>query len=163
MRINQKAFSLIEIIIVIAILGFLASVTIVTFKPQEIFANSRNAKRLSDINAVNTAISQWLAREGSSDENPYGTLGLTPNGIQAITPADGTIVSEGIAVTSLSAISDPAYIHILPNDPDGTSNYRVGVNNTDKPSHILVCTDQIEFTSTYPESDYPNGIYCLCN
>ncbi len=134
-----------------------------SFKPQEIFANGRNAKRLSDINAVNTAIGQWLAREGSSDEDPYGTLGLTPDGIQAITPADGTIAAEGIAVTALNAISDPAYLQSLPDDPDGLNDYRVGVNNTDKPSHILVCTDNIEFTSTYPESDYPNGIYCLCN
>jgi len=160
---NQRAFSLIEIIIVIAILGFLATVTIASFKPQEIFANSRNAKRVSDINAVNTAISQWLAREGSNDEDPYGTLGLTPDGIQPITPADGIITTEGIAVTSLNAISDPAYLQSLPCDPDGVADYRVGVNNIDKPSRILVCTDKIEFTSTYSQSEYPAGIFCLSN
>jgi len=163
MKINEKGFSLIEIIIVIAILGFLASVTIISFKPQEIFANGRNSKRLSDVHAINTAISQWMSREASNDGDPYTTLGINQEGIQAITPQDGSIDGEGIPATSLSALSGPAYLPTIPNDPDGTSNYIVGINNLDNPNHILVCTDQIEFSSTYPESDYPNAIFCLSN
>jgi prepilin-type N-terminal cleavage/methylation domain-containing protein len=159
---NQRAFSLIEIVIVIAIIGLLVAVTIISFKPHEIFANGRNSKRVTDIQALNTSLGQWLSREGVEEIDPYDTLELMGTGVLALTPNDGSIADEGVDATSVSQLALPAYLQIIPKDPDG-SEYRVGVDSLENPNHVLVCTDKIEHTTTYPASDYPNNIFCLSN
>lgn len=160
---KEEGFSLVEVVIVVAIIGLLAATTIVLFKPQEIFANGRNAKRISDVGSLNTAIGQWLSREGAQEVNPYDVLGLLGSGVDAISPGDGDVTGEGVDATTVTEISLPAYIHIIPKDPDGTTEYRIGVNDLSNPLHVIVCTDQIEYTSTYPESKYPNNIFCQSN
>lgn len=160
---NNKAFSLIEIVIVVAIIGLLAAVTIISFKPHEIFANGRNSKRITDVGALNSAIGQWLSREGVQETDPYTILGLTATGVLALTPKDGGIADEGVDATTVSELALPAYLQNIPKEPDQVTEYRVGVDNTSGPKHVLVCTFNIEHTATYPASDYPNNIFCLAN
>ena len=160
---RENAFSLVEIVIVIAIIGVLVATTIVIFKPYEIFANGRNAKRVTDISALNSAMGHWLSREGAREEDPYSILGLTASGVLAITPQDGSILGEGVDATTVSQLALPAYLQILPKDPDGSTEYRIGADDVTSPSHVLICTDQIEPTTTYPESTYPNNIFCQSN
>ena len=159
---KEQGFTLVEIVIVIAIIGILAAVTVVALKPQEIFANGRNSRRTNDVAAMNSAIGQWLAREGLSESDEFATLGLTATGVTALTPANG-ITGEGVAASTISELTDEGYLQTLPLDPDGSTEYRVGVDDVASPSHILVCTDQVEHTSTYPDTTYPNGIFCQSN
>ncbi len=163
MHIKESAFSLVEIVIVIAIMGVLATVVVVSLKPQEIFANGRNSKRLEDIGAINTAIGQWWAREGVQETDPYTILGLMGSGITALTPSDGTIDGEGIPATTISRLVTDEYLRNIPTDPIGSLDYRVGVDDVTNPLHIIVCTNQIEVTSGYPAAQYPNGLFCLSN
>lgn len=161
---KQKGFTLVEIVIVIAIIGILAAVTVVALKPQEIFANGRNSRRTNDIAALNSAIGQWLAREGLNELDPYTAIGLTP-ATDVIVPSDGVGAAEGAPASNLSATLEVAagYVQAIPTDPDGTTQYRVGVDDGVSPSHILVCTNQIEHTSTYPAGTYPNSVFCQSN
>ena len=163
MRLNQKGFTLVEIVIVIAIIGILAAVTVVALKPQEIFANGRNSRRTNDVAAMNSALGQWLAREGLSETDPYLTLGLTAAGVVALAPGDGSITGEGVAATTVTQLTSTGYMQAVPVDPDGSTEYRIGVDNVTTPTHVLVCTDQIEHTSTYPAGTYPNSIFCQSN
>lgn len=163
MKNKDAGFSLVEIVIVIAIIGILAAVTVVALKPQEIFANGRNSRRTNDVAAINSGIGQWLAREGLQNTDPYGSLGLTATGVTALAPGDGSITGEGVAAGSITQLTSSGYLQSVPLDPDGTSTYRVGVDDVADPSHVLVCTDQIEETSTYPATTYPNGIFCQSN
>lgn len=160
MKEGEFGFTLVEIVIVIAIIGIIAAVTVVAYKPQEIFANGNNARRLSDVTAIHEAVGQWLAREGADDPNAFTTLGLTG---AVIDPSDGVGDSEGQAASDLTAISSTGYIPNFPLDPDGSSEYRVGVDDASDPQHVFVCTNKISITATYPESDYPNSVYCLRN
>jgi prepilin-type N-terminal cleavage/methylation domain-containing protein len=156
---KQTGFTLVEIVIVIAIIGVLAAVTVVALKPQEIFANGRNSRRVSDVGSLNSAIGQWLAREGLSETDPYTTLGVTA----AITPGDGVSQTEGVSVAALTPLTTAGYLQSIPIDPDGTTTYRVGVDDAANPSHIIVCTGAIEATSTYPAATYPNNVFCQSN
>ena len=160
---ENQGFTLVEIVIVIAIIGILAAVTVVALKPQEIFANGRNSRRTNDVAALNSAIGQWLAREGLQETDPYSTLGLTASGVSALTPGDGSISGEGVAASTVSEPEDEGYLQNIPIDPDGSTEYRIGVDDVSSPSHVLVCTAQIEHTSTYPAATYPNGIFCQSN
>lgn len=160
---HESAFSLVEIVIVMAIIGVLATVVVVALKPQEIFANGRNSKRLQDIGSINTAIGQWLAREGVQETDPYSILGLTDTGVTAISPEDGSIASEGIPATIISRLVSDEYLRTIPADPISGREYRVGVDNVAHPLHVIVCTDQVEMTSAYQVTEYPNGLFCLSN
>lgn len=163
MKKNQFGFTLVEIVIVIAVIGLLAATTIVMLRPQEIFINSRNSKRLKDVAAINQAIGQWLAREGLQQQDPYNALGLTAAGVLAITPGDGNIAGEGVDGTTVLVLEMPAYLQAIPLDPDNSTEYRVGTDDIANPQHILVCTDQIEFTDAFTAATYPNGIFCQSN
>lgn len=160
---KNTGFTLVEVVIVIAIIGILAAVTVVALKPQEIFANGRNTKKVNDISALNSAIGQWLAREGLHQSDPYTTIGLTP-ATDIIDPTDGVAADEGVAASSLStALVGSGYVQAIPTDPDGSTQYRVGVDDGTSPAHILVCTNNIEHTSTYTAATYPNNVFCQSN
>jgi prepilin-type N-terminal cleavage/methylation domain-containing protein len=49
---NQKAFTLIEILIVLALIAILASVLILTIQPGAIFAKARDTKRINDLKNI---------------------------------------------------------------------------------------------------------------
>ena len=160
---KQSGFTLVEIVIVIAIIGVLAAVTVVALKPQEIFANGRNSRRVSDVGSMNSSIGQWLAREGLSETDPYTTLGLIGGTIQAINTADGISTADGVAASTVSQLTSAGYLQAIPSDPDGSTEYRIGVDDVANPTHIIVCTGGIEHTSTYPAGTYPNNVFCQSN
>lgn len=161
---KEEGFSLIEILIVIAIIGILAVVTVVALKPQELFANGRNSRRVADVNALNSAIGQWLNREGLQQTDPFSTLGLTGSGINAVDSSNGITTADGVAASAVTTLTSTGYLLSIPSDPISTNvGYRIGVDNVTTPEHILVCSGDIEITSTYPSSQYPNGVFCLSN
>jgi len=160
MKSEQNAFSLIEIILVITIIGVLAAVAVVAFNPQDIFANGRNTRRTNDIISIKDALSQWMTRESVASEDPFSQLGLTAVGVDPLTPQDGTVTDEGIEGSSLTQLTDIGYLQDIPKDPDGVTEYRVGVDDIENPSIIIICSDKIENTVNYSEEDYPNGIFC---
>ena len=58
---NKKGFTLIELLIVIAILAVLMSVIIITINPAEMLRKSRDSRRVSDLDALRTALNLYLS------------------------------------------------------------------------------------------------------
>ncbi len=55
---NKKGFTLIELLIIIGIIGFLAAAILVAVDPVKRLGDARNAKRVSEVNAILNAILQ---------------------------------------------------------------------------------------------------------
>ena len=118
MRIQRqnKGFTLLEILLVIAAIGILAAIVLVAINPNRQLAQVRNAERRSEINTIYKAIEQYLIDKGS-----YPT-GITTS-IQDICINGNTTncVNLGVLV--------PDYIAAIPIDPGGGA-YRVVINTS---------------------------------
>ncbi len=67
---HTKGFTLIEVLLVIAILAILASIVIIAINPGKQFASARDAQRESDVFAILNALHQYaLDNEGAFPEN----------------------------------------------------------------------------------------------
>ncbi len=53
---RQNAFTLIELLVVIAILAILATVTVLVINPAQLFAQARDSRRISDLQAINSGM-----------------------------------------------------------------------------------------------------------
>ena len=71
-----KGFTLIELIIVIAILGILAAVVLVALDPLEQFARARDAGRKSSVDQLGHAVLAYFTSQGSVYP-PEGNLWMT--------------------------------------------------------------------------------------
>ncbi|MDP2815909.1 MAG: type II secretion system protein [Rectinemataceae bacterium] len=121
---RQKGFTLIEILLVIGIIAVLATVVIVALDPAKRFADARDARRLSDIQSILTAVSQYVI-------DNKGTL---PAGASTFERQIGIGVACDISTAICAATSGTdcldlsvelvRYLKTLPYDPANGSSTR---------------------------------------
>src|SRR3989344_8806893 len=73
MQSNKKGFTLLELLIVIAILAVLGAIVIFMLNPAETLKKSRDAQRISDLSTLKTALGIII----TSSTTPYLALGNT--------------------------------------------------------------------------------------
>jgi prepilin-type N-terminal cleavage/methylation domain-containing protein len=96
----KRGFTLIELLIIIAVIAILATVTVLVLNPAEKLAESRDARRVSDLRSVADAINIYATKTG-------GTPDLDgPNFTDACT--DGANPKIFISVPSGNGEADPA-------------------------------------------------------
>jgi len=129
MKKNNFGFTLLEILVVIGIIAFLAAFVFVSLDPLTLFAESRNTRRWSDTNNLTTAIYRYTI-----DKSEY------PAEISDVEQQIGTAISGcNVLCTQASEscidLSDDLdeYLLELPVDPkNGTINttgYSIVKNN----------------------------------
>ena len=92
---NKKGFTLVELVVVIAILGILAGIAIPRF--MDATATARGSKIVADMRTIESAVSMQYAKTGSYSDSVQGlvdngylaSLPVAPKGAAKITKNDG--------------------------------------------------------------------------
>ena len=111
----QKGFTLLEILLVIAILGILALMILVAIRPNRQLSQVTNARRNADINTIYSALEQYF-----SDNLQY-PAGLTTEKQDICNGS--TVINNCVDLSSLV----PIYLVAIPVDPSGEA-YQVYIN-----------------------------------
>jgi len=108
---KYQGFSLIEILVVVALIIILATITIVAINPAKNFRDTRNAQRSADVMQILNAVTQFTSEEGNSLAL-LGTIPLCP----ASGPGTGVIGTDATAINLAATLVDE-YIVAIPMDP----------------------------------------------
>jgi uncharacterized protein (TIGR02145 family)/prepilin-type N-terminal cleavage/methylation domain-containing protein len=141
-NLNKKAFTLLEILLVVAAIAVLAGIVILAINPNKQLGDTRDAQRYSDISTLNKAlISYQIDKKGvlpvgfpvvlteicnTGNKLPeevlpgdcdgfYDLSFLVPDYLVAI-PKDPSIVSQGMIETAYAALNGTGYEVYLRND-----------------------------------------------
>lgn len=113
--IQKKGFTLLEILLVIAVIGILAAIVLIAINPNRQLAQARDAIRQSDITIIQKALDQYLI-----DNRTYPPSVSTIPGYICNT---GTETSPGSTVCGSNIdlrVLVPTYLAAIPKDPSAT-------------------------------------------
>lgn len=123
-KIRQRGFTLIELLVVIAIITALAVVVFVALDPAGRLEEARDARRTADVEAILTAIHQYIV-----DNKGITTgLGLGTAELQIGTAASGCAISTGGCSVAAAACVDLStdlapYLKEIPIDPTAGTTF----------------------------------------
>ncbi len=112
-RKRYEGFSLIEILVVVALIIILATITIVAINPGKNFRDTRNAQRASDVNSILNAVTQY-----TTDGKPLSAFGTIAECTDGATPIGTTTGGTHADLTTLTEAAND-YIVSIPMDPSG--------------------------------------------
>ncbi|MEI7578480.1 MAG: prepilin-type N-terminal cleavage/methylation domain-containing protein [bacterium] len=151
-------FTLVEILVVVALIAILATITIVALNPAKNFADTRNAKRSAHVNTILDAVTQYTSEEANS----VTTLEAATHGARIInltfpdcTTGTPAIIGSDTSATQfdLRAALVSNYVVAIPIDPagtgagDGAAAYNSGYTICKTGSRIQIAAPSAEGTT----------------
>ncbi|PKN02954.1 hypothetical protein CVU76_02930 [Candidatus Dojkabacteria bacterium HGW-Dojkabacteria-1] len=113
---KYQGFSLIEILVVVALIIILATITLVAINPGKNFRDTRNAQRSADVTQILNAVTQYTSEEGNSVAGLSALAGTIATCDSANAYA-GTEIGTGTGMVNLSTVLVDEFIVAIPRDP----------------------------------------------
>ncbi len=120
----KRGFTLVEILIVIAIIGILAAMVIISINPNRQFKSARDTQRLTNLSTILNAIGQNIAEHKGI---------FTCSGASLAFPTASTTIKSGAGGFDLAPCLVTDYLQALPFDPivagagfTSTTSYNTG-------------------------------------
>ncbi len=137
---NQKGFTLIEILLVVAAIAILAGIVIVAINPAKQLGDTRNASRNSAVNTILNAVTQYAV-----DNNGILPVGISTTTLEICSSAVATTSCTGLVDLSVLTIGGK-YVTAIPDEPQKTNvngaGYTISKNTTGR----------ITVSAQFPES-----------
>lgn len=129
---GKKGFTLLELLITIGIISILSGITIFAINPSKQFGQANDAKRLSDINSILSAIGQYTIKH----------RGAVPSGL---TSDYQRLANTGTGLDLCSELVEEDFLNLFPVDPslnlpfvDCATNYDTGYELKYQDGHVYV-------------------------
>jgi prepilin-type N-terminal cleavage/methylation domain-containing protein len=153
---QNKGFTLLEILLVIAAIGILAAIVLVAINPNRQIAQARNTVRQADINTIQKAVEQYLIENGSYPSSISTTPGYICNtGTEQVNGS--TNCSGRVDLRELV----PDYIAGIPKDPQATgtnTGYNIAINPDNNKVSIQASLSERGILVINPLSIVTNGL-----
>ena len=155
---NETGFTLVEILVVMAILAVLAIAIFAYLNPVARFQDSRNSTRQADVDSILKAAQLYAADNNGKyptglitlDTGDFTTVGgqTVPNckpfnSSSTVTCTTWSSTSGTPGALLLQSASGKSYLQNIPTDPSGGSNFFYG-GVTNDGQHVVVSTDSME-------------------
>ena len=114
---ENGGFTLLEMLLVVAIIAILAGIVIVAINPSRQLGKTRDAQRESDISAIYSALQQYYVDHGSYPSAISSQINLGIKEICWTTTATTTSSNPGCVNTIDLSSLVPTYLQAIPNDP----------------------------------------------
>ncbi|NTV30981.1 prepilin-type N-terminal cleavage/methylation domain-containing protein [candidate division WWE3 bacterium] len=134
--INRSGFTLIELMVVIAVGSIMAAVVLIAIDPVEKFANANDADRKSDLGQVASAMSTYYFSNGASYAG-LSMAGLVNSRHLKNALTDVTIEVDGSGATAI------AYVRLTSQKetcPSGQSGTKYWTYHTSTGEFVLTCS-----------------------
>lgn len=130
--IKQKGFTLIEVLLVVAIIAILAGIVILAINPGKQLADTRNSQRQSDVNSIINAVYQY-----SIDNNGKIPTGITASATDICTTGTAAATCTTDGTIDLSVLTNSGkYLVSVPKDPSTATatdtHYQVSKDANDR-------------------------------
>ena len=148
LRLNRSGFTLIEMLIVIAIIGILASIVLVGLGP--IQRRGRDARRQADLRQVQNALELY-----------YNKCGYYPGNAESGRDCSGYVAANGWESMTEALTGSDIGINNIPNDPSSGKDYEYAANGSGS-SYVIGATLEDEQNPSLNQSPTGNinGIAC---
>ena len=144
---NQKGFTLLEVLLVVAAISILAGIVIIAINPSKQLGDTRNAQRRADVNTIMNGVYQVAL-----DNNGILPTTILVGGCGASATSEICRTGAASCATLIDLVSttfQEKYLVAVPTDPSGSSANSAGYSITKSANgRFTVCAPDAEQSAT---------------